>query len=140
MTNTSVENVFDHIPITEVLRLIGGGGALGADGRVKNRSRCEQKTKGTNAMTKAPTQDVSGLISVAEVLRLIGRRSRTTLYVLMRRYPDFPRPVRGTSDLSIAWQRNEVIKWVEGRPRIALTGVSVFETRQAMSAGRIAHG
>lgn len=43
---------------------------------------------------------------------LLGRRSRQSIYDLMRRAPSFPRPRQVGSEFSIGYLRAEVMQWL----------------------------
>ncbi len=70
-------------------------------------------------MTTFPTT-APELLTSREVLRLLGFRSRVTLWRHVRS-GDFPAPV-STLGRSIAWRRTDVEQWLAARPRVAWAG------------------
>ena len=61
---------------------------------------------------------------------LLGRRSRQSIYDLMRRDPSFPRPRQLGSAFSIGWLRTEVMQWLHSRPLVELNGLDAVERRK----------
>ena len=62
------------------------------------------------------------------VLRLPDMRgllklSNTTIWDLSRHDPEFPKPVKLTSQCT-AWRADEVYKWLESRERVQFKGVA----------------
>ena len=58
----------------------------------------------------APRKDSgreSEVLTFSALLVLLGRRSRQSIYDLMRRDPSFPRPRQLGSEFSIGWLRTE---------------------------------
>lgn len=51
----------------------------------------------------------SEVLTFSALLMLLGRRSRQSIYDLMRRDPSFPRPRQLGSEFSIGWLRAEVM-------------------------------
>ena len=64
------------------------------------------------------------------LLALLGRRSRQSIYDLMRRDPSFPRPRQLGSEFSIGWLRVEVMQWLNSRPLVELNGLDAVERRR----------
>jgi len=64
------------------------------------------------------------------LLTLLGRRSRQSIYDLMRRDPSFPRPRQIGSVFSIGWLRTEVMEWIVSRPKVELDGMDAVERRR----------
>jgi len=64
------------------------------------------------------------------LLTILGRRSRQSIYDLMRRDPSFPRPRQIGSEFSIGWLRSEVIEWLNSRPRAEFNGLNALERRR----------
>lgn len=52
------------------------------------------------------------------LLTLLGRRSRQSIYDLIRRDPSFPRPRQIGSEFSVGWLRGEVMEWLNARPLV----------------------
>ena len=70
------------------------------------------------------------------LLTLLGRRSRQSIYDLMRRDPSFPRPRQIGSEFSIGWLRGEVMEWLNSRPKAELDGLDAVERRRRARASR----
>ncbi len=64
------------------------------------------------------------------LLSLLGRRSRQSIYDLMRRDTSFPRPRQIGSEFSIGWLRPEVMEWLRSRPRAELNGLDALQRRK----------
>ena len=64
------------------------------------------------------------------LLTLLGRRSRQSIYDLMRRDPSFPRPRQIGSEFSVGWLRGEVMEWLNTRPTAELNGLDAVERRR----------
>lgn len=64
------------------------------------------------------------------LLTLLGRRSRQSIYDLMRRDASFPRPRQIGSQFSIGWLRGEVMDWLNSRPRAEFNGLDAVERRR----------
>src|SRR4051812_31738544 len=71
------------------------------------------------------------------LLALLGRRSRQSIYDLMRRDPSFPKPRQLGSEFSIGWLRSEVMAWLNDRPPAQLDGLDAVERRRR--AQRLKH-
>ncbi|MBX9812192.1 MAG: AlpA family transcriptional regulator [Burkholderiales bacterium] len=79
------------------------------------RHRREIGTTGmrTHLITPANGGDrESEVLTFSALLMLLGRRSRQSIYDLMRRDPSFPRPRQLGSEFSIGWPRGEVMQWL----------------------------
>ena len=72
----------------------------------------------------------SGVLTFSALLVLLGRRSRQSIYDLMRRDPSFPRPRQLGSEFSIGWLRAEVMQWLHSRPLVELNGFDAVERRK----------
>lgn len=72
----------------------------------------------------------SEVITFSVLLSILGRRSRQSIYDLMRRDPSFPRPRQLGSEFSIGWLRTEVMQWLHTRPLVELNGVDAVERRR----------
>ena len=72
----------------------------------------------------------SEVLTFTALLTLLGRRSRQSIYDLMRRDPSFPRPRQLGSEFSIGWLRVEVMQWLHSRPLAELNGLDAVERRR----------
>ena len=72
----------------------------------------------------------SEVLTFSALLTLLGRRSRQSIYDLMRRDPSFPRPRQLGSEFSIGWLRAEVMHWLNSRPLVELNGLDAVERRR----------
>src|SRR3990170_230099 len=72
----------------------------------------------------------SEVLTFSALLTLLGRRSRQSIYDLMRRDPSFPRPRQLGSEFSIGWLRAEVMQWLTSRPLAAVDGLDAVERRR----------
>lgn len=70
------------------------------------------------------------VLTFSALLTLLGRRSRQSIYDLMRRDPSFPRPRQLGSEFSIGWLRVEVMQWLTSRPLVELNGLDAVERRR----------
>jgi len=82
------------------------------------------------------------VLTFNSLLALLNRRSRQSIYDLMRRDPSFPRPRQIGSEFSIGWLRGEVFEWLNTRPPVELNGLDAIERRKracrpAAATGRI---
>ena len=75
-------------------------------------------------------QGSSEVITFSVLLSILGRRSRQSIYDLMRRDPSFPRPRQLGSEFSIGWLRTEVMQWLHSRPLVELNGLDAVERRR----------
>jgi len=82
------------------------------------------------------TDRESEVLTFSVLLTLLGRRSRQSIYDLMRRDPSFPRPRQLGSEFSIGWLRVEVMQWLNSRPRVELNGLDAVERRRRASNAR----
>jgi predicted DNA-binding transcriptional regulator AlpA len=64
------------------------------------------------------------------LLTILGRRSRQSIYDLMRRDLTFPRPRQIGSEFSVGWLRGEVMEWLSSRPRAEFNGLDAVERRR----------
>ena len=78
------------------------------------------------------------VLTFSALLTLLGRRSRQSIYDLMRRDPSFPRPRQIGSEFSIGWLRGEVMEWLNSRPRAELNGRDAVEWRRRVRGSRAA--
>ena len=72
----------------------------------------------------------SEVLTFSALLNLLGRRSRQSVYDLMRRDASFPKPRQLGSEFSIGWLRVEVMEWLKSRPRVELNGLDAVERRR----------
>lgn len=63
---------------------------------------------------------VSGFYRLNKMCELLGL-GKTTIWDLSRHDPEFPKPVKLTSQCT-AWRVDEVQAWINSRPRAALRG------------------
>ena len=70
------------------------------------------------------------VLTFSSLLTLLGRRSRQSIYDLMRRDPSFPKPRQIGSEFSIGWLRGEVMEWLNSRPQAELNGLDAVERRR----------
>ncbi len=70
------------------------------------------------------------VLTFSALLVLLGRRSRQSIYDLMRRDPSFPRPRQIGSEFSVGWLRVEVMDWLNSRPRAELNGLDAVQRRR----------
>lgn len=63
---------------------------------------------------------VSGFYRLNKMCELLGL-GKTTIWDLSRHDPEFPKPVKLTSQCT-AWRADEVQAWINSRPRAALRG------------------
>jgi len=76
------------------------------------------------------------VITFSALLTVLGRRSRQSIYDLMRRDPSFPRPRQIGSEFSIGWLRSEVMEWLQSRPKAELNGLDAVARRRRPPATR----
>ena len=65
---------------------------------------------------------VSGFYRLPKMRELLGL-SNTTIWELSRHDPDFPKPVKLTSQWT-AWRADEVQAWMESRERVQFKGAA----------------
>ena len=70
------------------------------------------------------------VLTFSALLTLLGRRSRQSIYDLMRRDLSFPRPRQIGSEFSIGWLRSEVMEGLNSRPKAELNGLDAVERRR----------
>jgi len=75
-------------------------------------------------------QNESEILTFNALLALLGRRSRQSIYDLMRRDPTFPRPRQIGSEFSVGWLRAEVMEWLAARPLVEFNGLDAVERRR----------
>ena len=75
-------------------------------------------------------QNGTEVLTFNALLALLGRRSRQSIYDLMRRDPTFPRPRQIGSEFSVGWLRGEVMDWLHTRPPVELNGLDAVERRR----------
>jgi predicted DNA-binding transcriptional regulator AlpA len=75
-------------------------------------------------------QNESEVLTFNALLTLLGRRSRQSIYDLMRRDPTFPRPRQIGSEFSVGWLRSEVMEWLTARPLVEFNGLDAVERRK----------
>ena len=51
-------------------------------------------------------------LTIKDVCRILNR-SRMSVYVAMRRYPDFPEPMSRGHGVRLLWRRDEFMAWYE---------------------------
>jgi len=72
----------------------------------------------------------SEVLTFNALLVLLGRRSRQSIYDLMRRDPTFPKPRQIGSEFSVGWLRGEVMEWLNARPPVEFNGLDAVERRR----------
>ena len=80
----------------------------------------------------------SEVLTFNALLLMLGRRSRQSIYDLMKRDPSFPRPRQIGSEFSVGWLRVEVMEWLNARPPVELNGLDAIERRRRAGATRSA--
>ncbi len=80
----------------------------------------------------------SEVLIFSALLTLLGRRSRQSIYDLMRRDPSFPRPRQLGTEFSIGWLRVELMQWLASRPLVELNGLDAVERRRRARGTRAA--
>ena len=75
-------------------------------------------------------QGQAEVLTFNALLTILGRRSRQSIYDLLRRDPSFPRPRQIGSEFSIGWLRIEVAEWLSSRPLAELNGLDAVERRK----------
>lgn len=78
------------------------------------------------------------VLTFSALLTLLGRRSRQSIYDLMRRDPSFPKPRQIGSEFSVGWLRGEVMEWLSTRPRAELNGLDAVTRRRRARVSRVA--
>ena len=78
------------------------------------------------------------VLTFSALLTLLGRRSRQSIYDLMRRDPSFPRARQIGSEFSIGWLRGEVMEWLNTRPKAKLNGLDAVQRRRRARGSRAA--
>ena len=78
----------------------------------------------------------SEVLTFNALLSMLGRRSRQSIYDLMKRDPSFPRPRQIGSEFSVGWLRGEVMEWLNTRPPVELNGLDAVERRRRAGGPR----
>jgi predicted DNA-binding transcriptional regulator AlpA len=78
----------------------------------------------------------SEVLTFNALLSMLGRRSRQSIYDLMKRDPSFPRPRQIGSEFSVGWLRGEVMEWLNTRPPVELNGLDAVERRRRSNGPR----
>lgn len=81
--------------------------------------------------------ELAELLTTADALKVIGKKSRNFLYDQARRDPTFPRPVR-VSAFSIAWRRSELMAWIAQLPTAELDGIDTITRRKQAASDKVA--
>ena len=81
-------------------------------------------------------QNSSEVLTFNALLVLLGRRSRQSIYDLMRRDPTFPKPRQIGSEFSVGWLRGEVMDWLHARPAVELNGMDAVERRRRAAGAK----
>ena len=81
-------------------------------------------------------QSESEVLTFNALLALLGRRSRQSIYDLMRRDASFPKPRQIGSEFSVGWLRGEVMEWLHARPAVELNGMDAVERRRRAGVGK----
>jgi len=79
-------------------------------------------------------QNESEVLTFNALLTLLGRRSRQSIYDLIRRDPTFLRPPQIGSEFSIGWLRVDVMEWLSARPPVQFNGLDAVERRRRARA------
>ena len=78
----------------------------------------------------------SEVLTFNALLSMLGRRSRQSIYDLMKRDPSFPRPRQIGSEFAVGWPRGEVMEWLNARPPVELNGLDAVERRRRAGGPR----
>lgn len=78
----------------------------------------------------------SEVLTFNALLALLDRRSRQSIYDLMRRDPTFPKPRQIGSEFSVGWLRGEVMEWLNARPPVQFNGLDAVERRRRAAGGK----
>ena len=73
------------------------------------------------------------VLSFSALQSILGKRSRQSIYDLLRRDPSFPRPRQIGSEFSVGWLRGEIIEWISSLPLAELNGLDAVERRRRAS-------
>lgn len=79
----------------------------------------------------------SEVLTFNALLVLLGRRSRQSIYDLMRRDPTFPKPRQIGSEFSVGWLRGEVMEWLNACPSVEFNGLDAVERRRRSKRGAV---
>ena len=121
----------------EVLSEVGGAS--------DPRSNATHAATGTTSMRRPLNTPVNGsgreseVLTFSALLTLLGRRSRQSIYDLMRRDPSFPKPRQIGSAFSVGWLRGEVMEWLNSRPRAEFNGLDAVQRRKRAVVGVISN-
>jgi len=85
---------------------------------------------GAAILLRVAHQNESEVLTFNALLTLLGRRSRQSIYDLMRRDPNFPRPRQIGSEFSVGWLRGEIMEWLNARPVVEFNGLDAVERRR----------
>jgi predicted DNA-binding transcriptional regulator AlpA len=85
---------------------------------------------GAAILLRVAHQNESEVLTFNALLTLLGRRSRQSIYDLMRRDPTFPRPRQIGSEFSVGWLRGEIMEWLNARPVVEFNGLDAVERRR----------
>ena len=67
-------------------------------------------------------QTTVGFYRITKMCELLGL-SKTTIWTLSKHDPDFPKPVKLTSQCT-GWRADEVQAWIESREQVQFKGVA----------------
>lgn len=81
-------------------------------------------------------QSEAEVLTFNALLTLLGRRSRQSIYDLMRRDPTFPKPRQIGSEFTVGWLRGEVMEWLNARPPVQFNGLDAVERRRRARAAK----
>lgn len=70
------------------------------------------------------------VLTFSALQMMLGKRSRQSIYDLLRRDPSFPRPRQMGSEFSVGWLRVEVLEWLNSLPLAELNGLDAVERRK----------
>jgi predicted DNA-binding transcriptional regulator AlpA len=85
---------------------------------------------GAAILARVAHQNESEVLTFNALLTLLGRRSRQSIYDLMRRDPTFPRPRQIGTEFSVGWLRTEIMEWLTARPPVEFNGLDAVERRR----------
>jgi predicted DNA-binding transcriptional regulator AlpA len=99
-----------------------------------------EKDMGRKQLEMTANRRNGEVVTFAALLVLLDRRSRQSIYDLMRRDPSFPRPLQLGSPFSIGWLRHEIIEWLGSCPRVEWNGLDAIQRRKNAGVKRRDHG
>lgn len=85
---------------------------------------------GAAILVRVTQHNETEVLTFNALLTLLGRRSRQSIYDLMRRDQTFPRPRQIGSEFSVGWLRGEVMDWLRARPPVEFNGLDAVERRR----------